>query len=53
VLLFVLVRRGVAEALVQAGGVVPADVLDHRELELATGPPDAINDELRFEAVDE
>ena len=35
VLLLVLDRWDVAEALVQAGGVVPADVLDDCELELA------------------
>jgi hypothetical protein len=34
VLLLVLEGRDMAEALVQAGGVVPADVLDDGELEL-------------------
>lgn len=48
---FKLRRRG--EALVQAGGVVPADVLDHGELELRAGPPDAVGDQLGLEAVDE
>jgi len=42
--LLVLGRWDVAEALVQAGGVVPADVLDHGELELRAGPPDAVGD---------
>jgi hypothetical protein len=51
--LCVLGRRGVAEALVQAGGVVPADVLDDGELELAARPPDAVGDQLGLEAVEE
>lgn len=52
-LLLVLERRDVAEALVQARGVVPADVLDDRELKLAAGSPDAVSDQLGLEAVDE
>ena len=46
VLVLVLGARDVAEALVQAGSVVPADVLDDRELELASGAPDAVCDQL-------
>ena len=46
VLLLVLDRWDVAEALVQAGGVVPGDVLDDRELELCSGSPDAVTDQL-------
>jgi hypothetical protein len=38
-LLLVIVRPVVAEAFVQAGGVVPADVLDDGELELAASAP--------------
>jgi hypothetical protein len=37
----------------QPCGVVPADVLDDRELELRARPPNAIADELGLEAVDE
>src|SRR5207245_6441131 len=33
-----------------AGGVVPADVLDDGELELRSGPPDAVGDQLGLEA---
>jgi hypothetical protein len=43
----------VAEALVEAVVVEPADVLDDGELELGSGAPDAIGDELGLEAVDE
>jgi hypothetical protein len=53
VALLVFRGRDVAEALVQTGAVVPADVLDDGELELAARAPDAIGDQLRFEAVDE
>jgi hypothetical protein len=53
VLLLVFERWDVAEALVQAGGVVPADVLDDGELELRAGAPDAVGDQLGLEAVDE
>jgi hypothetical protein len=38
---------------VQAAVVEPADVLDDRELPRRAGPPDAVVDELRLEAVDE
>jgi len=38
---------------VQAGGVVPADVFDDGELELAAAAPDAVGDQLGLEAVDE
>lgn len=38
---------------VQAGSVVPADVLDDGALELAACPPDAVCEQLGFEAVDE
>jgi hypothetical protein len=51
--LLVLDGRDVAEALVQPGGVVPADVLDDGELELTARPPDAVGDQLGLEAVDE
>jgi hypothetical protein len=53
VLLLVFDWRDVTEAFVQAGGVVPADVLDDGELELRSGPPDAVGDQLGLEAVDE
>jgi hypothetical protein len=43
----------VFEALVQAVGVEPADVLDDRQLELGAGAPDAVADQLGLEAVDE
>ena len=43
----------IAEGLVQAGGVEPADVLDDRQLELGSRAPDAVGDELGLEAVDE
>jgi hypothetical protein len=52
-LLLVLDRRDVTEALVEAGGVVPADVLDDGELELAARPPDTVGDQFGLEAVDE
>ena len=52
VCLLVFDRRDVAEALVQAGGVVPADVLDDGELELCAASPDAVCDQLGLEAVD-
>jgi hypothetical protein len=51
--LLVLGRWDVVEAGVQAGGVVPADVLDDGELELAARSPDTIGDQLGLEAVDE
>jgi hypothetical protein len=51
--LLVLERRDVAERFVQAGGVVPADVLDYGELELRAGPPNTVGDQLGLEAVDE
>jgi hypothetical protein len=38
---------------VQARVVEPADVLDHGQLELRAGAPDAIGDQLGLEAVDE
>jgi hypothetical protein len=41
----VLARWDVAERFVQAGGVVPADVLDDGELELGAGAPDAVGDQ--------
>jgi hypothetical protein len=43
----------VAERLVQAGVVEPADVLDDGELELGPGAPDAVGGQLGLEAVDE
>ena len=43
----------VVEVFVEAAVVEPADVLDDRELELASGPPDAVGDELGLEAVEE
>ena len=46
-------RRQVAEALVQTGGVEPGDVFDDRQLQLRSGAPHAIADELGLEAVDE
>jgi hypothetical protein len=53
VFLLVFDRWDVAEALVQASGVVPADVFDEGEFELAAAPPDSICDQLGLEAVDE
>ena len=46
-------RWDVAEGLVEAVVVEPADVLDDGELELRSGAPDAVGDELGLEAVDE
>jgi len=46
VVLFELDRRDVAERLMQALVVEPADVLDGRELELAAGAPHAVGDQL-------
>jgi len=39
---FELAGRQVAEGLVQAGGVEPADVFDDGQLELGATPPDAV-----------
>jgi hypothetical protein len=50
---FELDGRDVAQRLVQAVVVKPADVLDDGELELAAAAPDAIGDQLGFERVDE
>jgi hypothetical protein len=44
--LLVFERRKVVDALVQAGGVVPADVLDDCEVELASRSPDAVSEVL-------
>src|SRR4051794_317251 len=46
-------RRDVAEGLVQAAVVEPADVFDERELELGAGAPDTVGDQLGLEGVDE
>jgi hypothetical protein len=46
-------RRTVAEALVEAVVVEPADVFHDGQLELRPGLPDAVCDELGLEAVDE
>jgi hypothetical protein len=46
-------RRDVAEGRVQAVVVEPGDPLDDRELELGSGTPDAIGDQLGLEGVDE
>jgi hypothetical protein len=46
-------RRDVAERLVQACAVEPAEVLDDGEFDLAAGAPDAIADELGLDRVDE
>lgn len=51
VVALVLERWDVAEAFVQVGGVVPADVLDDGEL--VTRSPGAVGDQLCLEAVDE
>src|SRR5438874_6284201 len=51
--LLVFARRDVAEALVQASAVVPADVLDDRELELRARSPDTVADQFGLEAIDE
>lgn len=48
-----LCGRDVAEAFVQARVVVPADVLDDRQLQLRACAPDAVGDQLSLEAVDE
>jgi hypothetical protein len=53
VLVLVLDWWYVTEAGVQAGAVVPADVLDNGELELRTRAPGAVGDQLGLEAVDE
>ena len=45
--------RDVAEGLVQAVVVKPAEVGDDRELQLRAGAPDAVCDELGLEGVDE
>jgi hypothetical protein len=45
--------RDVAERLVEAVVVDPADVLDDGELELGACAPDAVCDALGLEAVDE
>jgi hypothetical protein len=50
---FVLDWGPVAERLVQAIVVVPADVFDDRLLELRLGAPHAIGDQLGLEGVDE
>ena len=50
---FELDGRDVAEGLVQAVVVEPADVLNDGELELAATAPDAVGDQLGLEAVDE
>jgi hypothetical protein len=42
----------VAEGLVQAVGVEPAQVFDDGELELVGGAPDAVGDQFGLEAVD-
>ena len=39
-------RRDVAERFVQAGVVVPADPFDRGELELGSGAPDPVGDQL-------
>jgi endonuclease YncB( thermonuclease family) len=52
-LCFELDGRAVAERLVQAGVVKPADPLDDRELELRAGAPDAVGDQLGLEGVHE
>jgi hypothetical protein len=38
---------------VESAVVEPADVFDHGELELGSGGPDAVRDQLRLEGVDE
>jgi hypothetical protein len=53
VVVLVLGGRDVAEALVEPVAVVPADVLDHCELSLGSGLPDAVGDQLGLEDVDE
>jgi hypothetical protein len=50
---FELGRWEIAERLMQSAVVEPADVLDHGDLELGFGAPDAVGDQLRLEAVDE
>jgi hypothetical protein len=45
--------RDVAEGLVQARVVEPAEVLDDRQLELVAGAPDPIRDQLGLDRVDE
>ena len=45
--------RDVAERLVQAVVVKPGDPLDDRELELGSGAPHAVGDQLGLEGVDE
>jgi hypothetical protein len=50
---FELDRRDVAEGLVQTVVVKPADVLDDPELELRSGAPHTVGDQLGLEAVEE
>ena len=50
---FELDGRDVAEGLVQAVVVKPADVLDDGQLELRSGAPDAVGDQLRLERIHE
>ncbi|HEX2393300.1 MAG TPA: hypothetical protein VHI77_10330, partial [Solirubrobacterales bacterium] len=45
--------RDVAEGFVQALVVEPADVFDDGELELGSGAPGAVGDQLGLEGVDE
>jgi hypothetical protein len=45
--------RQIAEALVRALVVEPADVLHNGQLELRAGLPQAVGDQLGLEAVDE
>ena len=51
--LFVLAWRGVLELPVEAGGVEPVDVLEHREFGLGAGVPWAVQlDEFGLEQPD-
>jgi hypothetical protein len=45
--------REVAERLVQAAVVEPADVFDDGQLELGLAAPDAIGDQLGLKGIDE
>jgi hypothetical protein len=46
-------RRDVAERLVQARLVEPAEALDDGEREVASAAPDAVGDQLGLDRVDE
>jgi hypothetical protein len=46
-------RGKIAERLMESAVIEPADVFDDGELELGSGAPDAVGDQLGLEAVNE